>query len=98
MKKTYMKPELFAESFTLVEHISACSNLHSALSGTPQACGFSLNGPNPGANDPILFLETPPCTDIGDLGLFDPKPGGEYAGGVLCYNYFMDEGTTLFGS
>ena len=94
MKKTYMKPELFAESFELVEHISACSLLHSAIGASDpnQGCGYSLNGPDYGTGDPILFLTniSEICTDLGDLSLVDS--------GAICYNYFMDEGTLMFGS
>ena len=94
MRKTYSKPTFYTERFQLIEHISACNILHSAINASdPQnGCGYSLNGPNPGIDDPILFLmdKGVTCTDQGDLDQVD-------VGGV-CYNYFMDEGTRMFGS
>lgn len=97
MRMEYAKPMLYAERFELNEHISACAHLNSTVNnGDPeQGCGFSLNGPNPGENDPILFLMNLPggssCTDPGDMDLVQP-------GGVLCYHYFVDEGTLMFQS
>ncbi|MBQ9044404.1 MAG: hypothetical protein IJ112_00460 [Oscillospiraceae bacterium] len=96
MRREYQKPMLYAESFTLTEHITSCSRLHSAVNlGDPDnGCGYSLNGPNPGTNDPILFvmdITGSSCTDAGDLSLVE-------RGGAICYNFFMDEGTLMFGS
>ena len=95
MRKTYESPRLYAESFELTEHISACNILHSAIgfSDPNNACGYSLNAFEPGENDPILFImdiDGTRCTDAGDMSQVEV--------GGLCYNYFMDEGTRMFGS
>ena len=96
MRKTYERPKLYAESFELTEHISACNILHSAIGASDpnNGCGYSLNGPEPGENDPILFIMNleggSSCTDAGDLSQVEV--------GGLCYNFFMDEGTMMFGS
>lgn len=96
MRMEYQKPMLYAEHFVLNEHITACSRLHSALFANWNQCGYALNGldadgtPLPG---PVLFTgEITQCSDAGDPELVDAPGGG------LCYNFFMDEGTLMFGS
>ena len=91
---------LYAECFTLVEHITQCAHLHSATSGSPDDCGFALNGLNADgtipAGEPVIFNNpgNPICTDQGDLSLVDASAST----GALCYNFFLDEGTKLFAS
>ena len=103
MKMQYTKPMLYAESFTLVEHITQCAHLNSATSGSPEAgCGFALNGRDANGNllAPILFVIDAAgtvCTDSGDPSLVDTGAGGDGIG-MLCYNYFVDEGTQIFQS
>ena len=96
MRMEYSKPKLYAESFALVEHITQCSHLHSALSADWQNCAYALNGigedgePLPG---PVLFSESvTACTDMGDTELVGAPGGG------ICYDFFMDEGTLMFAS
>ena len=100
MKMQYTKPMLYAETFELTEHITQCAHLNSTVNnGDPdQGCGYALNGRNAsgGLNDgPILFLMGleggSSCTDAGDPSLVN-------SGGVLCYNFFVDEGTLMFQS
>lgn len=99
MKKQYTKPMLYAETFELTEHITQCAHLNSATIGDPNNCGFALNGRDAQGNliAPVLFTvgTVSVCTDNGDPSLVD---GGDPGSGVLCYNYFVDEGTMMFQS
>lgn len=84
---------LYAESFCLTEHITQCAHLNSTvnMSDPDIGCGFSLNGP--GAAGPIVFYTTidgSSCNNPGDVNALDE--------GAMCYNIFVDEGTSLFGS
>lgn len=72
MRKPYQKPELYAESFRLVEHISSvCGNAryHSVSNSVDQySCSFEFD-------DELLFVSTGNgCTairDAEDIGPFD---------------------------
>lgn len=94
MRMEYKKPMLYAESFTLVEHISQCAHLNSATQGDPDNCAFCLNGPG---TTPAIFTENvAACTD---KYLASDFPGtGDLNVQGYCYNQFLDEGTLLMQS
>ena len=90
MKKAYVKPALYAEQFSISEHIASCQ---AVVSFTEQTCAmFDKNGLTlfatqeacgAEADNKWAFMEVPveerTYANVGVLGL-----------GVKCYNAFYD--------
>lgn len=80
MRKAYEQPKLFAESFELLEHISACTGYAAGLDLTTArsadaGCAYKYEGF-------MLFVAgLKDCTDDG--GDYD---GAELDWNVICYN------------
>lgn len=94
MKKTYSKPRLYAETFELLEHISAmCSGFNPAqptgeqiTSGNEWVCGFYVR-------DGILF-NNGACT-VGDASA-EETDTSMYD--IYCYNSPLNQPGTPFGA
>lgn len=94
MKKTYSKPRLYAETFELMEHISAmCSGFDSTqpasnqvTSGNEWVCGYYVR-------DGVLFNNSACTVSYGnpeetDPGMFD----------IYCYNAPLNQPGSPFGA
>ena len=78
MKKTYMKPDIFVESFSLTQSIaSGCTaqkyGLGTPSSSNPQSCGWDYNGvtyysnglnPDCNANELVLVCYNAPNGNV----------------------------------
>ena len=86
MKKTYSKPRIIIEDFTLSQNIANCGAVHNSELGKPThwtktTCGWDFGGVS-------LWTASPAC-DI---------PTGEQAeGSELCYNA-PEGGYSVFSS
>ena len=95
MKKPYMKPLIYAETFTLTEHISeSCGLAGKANQGNAHSCSFDLGNNATAFYDftsqtcsyKVAYDEGIP-TDLVDpvpsigcyIGTFDGNPGGTFA-------------------
>lgn len=95
MKKAYTSPRLYAERFSLAEHIANCNTIAGANSGSASTCTFVIGNDN-------FFTDVNICdgellelfTDNGIL----PDPKNLPQIGLTCYNNMTDAGSVLFRS
>lgn len=82
MKKDYAKPQLYAEAFALVEHVSAGCAYEAHFSND---CQIELDGIT-------YFTSAANCSDDGILllGKDDAEMADFYAMNLRCYNSFVD--------
>lgn len=102
MKKQYIKPAVYAESFELIEHIARCNvpndEYGRANSGDASSCGFDIG--YPGSVQTIFGNSQ--CNLLGmfeRMGLEVSLETGSMTG-IQCYNSFFDmsQGYVLWGS
>ncbi len=82
MKKVYAKPQLYAEAFALVEHVSAGCAYEAHFSND---CQIELDGIG-------YFTADANCSEEGRilLGKDDAEMADFYAMNLRCYNSFVD--------
>lgn len=90
MKKTYQKPNLYAETFELCEHIADCTVLQSVTTATyrtRESCSYSdanISLFNPDVNGCVNDYKENMFDDFDDfLASLEVDRGG-------CYNAFSD--------
>ena len=93
MKKEYVKPVLFAESFSLSEHIASCVNI--ASFGAQENCRFDDQ------NGWVIFMTQDVCGEgpeyFTNQGL-TPSIENVKDLGVECFNSFQDLNSVYFTS
>ena len=90
--KTYEKPMLYAESFELVEHIAACSDIYfdkMTHRGFDKGCAFAPNGIVDGPMDLVFLSDNSKCNIVAPNT--DDNP--------TCYQgTFVEDGSVVFAS
>lgn len=82
MRKTYSKPEILFESFSMSTNIAAGCELDTPLPSYEQNCGYPIRGA-------VIFVEGTQCTT------YPQSPDGTHDG--FCYHVPYDD-KNLFNS